>query len=252
MKREEGRREAADRTSRLLEREAELAAVYAPPPPRQQLSERTRRIAERAPRRREAFKVNTQTEVTASVRSARPSISSPRDAFKALNSDEKWDFVKRENSVSCITKRTRARTARRATARAAHLNESAISETVTNIGTGESKALLKIVPVTIRAADREIKVHALLDDGATVTLLDDMSRVISTPKDRGPMSHDHATRSAVAVTTADEISSHRHLNECHLEAFQDARPLLLIGQDNGNSSPAATSGVENQVSQSRL
>ncbi|GBP90335.1 hypothetical protein EVAR_55029_1 [Eumeta japonica] len=52
-------------------------------------------------------------------------------------------------------------------------NESAVSETVTNIGTGESKALLKIVPVTIRAADREIKVHALLDDGATVTLLDD-------------------------------------------------------------------------------
>ncbi|GBP12491.1 hypothetical protein EVAR_10170_1 [Eumeta japonica] len=259
MKREEGRREAklivpAD----FLEREAELAAVYARPPPR--------------------------------IRSARPSISSPRDAFKALNSDEKWDFVKREKlCFKCITK-THPRAYCRAKgcakcnrghhtllhpstgsdarpARAAHPNESAVSETVTNIGTGESKALLKIVPVTIRAADREIKVHALLDDGATVTLLDDSvashinakgpraelklisarghqisdrnSRRIKI-KVRGPngVERDIQCRTITRLDlpsqslTADEISSHHHLNECHLEALRDARPLLLIGQDN--------------------
>ncbi|GBP16320.1 hypothetical protein EVAR_103684_1 [Eumeta japonica] len=88
-------------------------------------------------------------------------------------------------------------------ARAAHLNESAVSETVTNIGTGESKALLKIVPVTIRAADREIKVHALLDDGATVTLLDD------------------------------SVASHINAKGPRAELkLINARPLLLIGQDN--------------------
>ncbi|GBP47267.1 hypothetical protein EVAR_38031_1 [Eumeta japonica] len=35
------------------------------------------------------------------------------------------------------------------------------------------KVQLKIVPATIRVADKEIKVHSLLDDSATVTLLDD-------------------------------------------------------------------------------
>ncbi|GBP75318.1 hypothetical protein EVAR_38381_1 [Eumeta japonica] len=215
-----------------------------------------------APRRREAFKVNAR----GSPKCASEHKLAACDAFKALNSDEKWDFVKREKlCFKCITK-THPRAYCRAKgcakcnrghhtllhpstgsdarpARAAHPNESAVSETVPNIGTGESKALLKIVPVTIRAADREIKVHALLDDGATVTLLDDS--VASHINAKGPraelklisarghqiMSHDHATRSAVAVTTADEISSHHHLNECHLEA-PDARPLLLIGQDN--------------------
>ncbi|GBP61414.1 hypothetical protein EVAR_37946_1 [Eumeta japonica] len=228
MKREEGRREAklivlAD----FLEREAELAAVYARAAAAPQLSASAPgRIAERAPRRREAFKVNTQTEVTASVRHGR-----------------------------------------RATRAGGAPNESAVSETVTNIGTGESKALLKIVPVTIRAADREIKVHALLDDGATVTLLDDSvashinakgpraelklisarghqisdrnSRRIKI-KVRGPngVERDIQCRTITRLDlpsqslTADEISSHHHLNECHLEALRDARPLLLIGQDN--------------------
>ncbi|GBP61424.1 hypothetical protein EVAR_37956_1 [Eumeta japonica] len=108
MKREEGRREAklivlAD----FLEREAELAAVYARAAAAPQLSASAPgRIAERAPRRREAFKVNTQTEVTAKC----PKCASEHklaacDAFKALNSDEKWDFVKREKlCFKCITK----------------------------------------------------------------------------------------------------------------------------------------------------
>ncbi|GBP60616.1 hypothetical protein EVAR_50980_1 [Eumeta japonica] len=240
MKREEGRREAklivlAD----FLEREAELAAVYARAAAAPQLSASAPgRIAERAPRRREAFKVNTQTEVTAKC----PKCASEHklaacDAFKALNSDEKWDFVKRENSVSRITKRTRARTAARKAAQsvtAATIRCSIRARAATRDPRGRRT----------RTNRPEIKVHALLDDGATVTLLDDS--VASHINAKGPraelklisarghqiMSHDHATRSAVAVTTADEISSHHHLNECHLEALSDARPLLLIGQDN--------------------
>ncbi|GBP39006.1 hypothetical protein EVAR_89228_1 [Eumeta japonica] len=182
---------------------------------------------------------------------------------------EYW-MMKREaaQSVTAATIRCsiRARAATR-DPRGQRPNESAVSETVTNIGTGESKALLKIVPVTIRAADREIKVHALLDDGATVTLLDDSvashinakgpraelklisarghqisdrnSRRIKI-KVRGPngVERDIQCRTITRLDlpsqslTADEISSHHHLNECHLEALRDARPLLLIGQDN--------------------
>ncbi|GBP20092.1 hypothetical protein EVAR_13864_1 [Eumeta japonica] len=108
MKREEGRREAklivlAD----FLEREAELAAVYARAAAAPQLSASAPgRIVERAPRRRETFKVNTQTEVTAKC----PKCASEHklaacDACKALNNDEKWDFVKREKlCFKCITK----------------------------------------------------------------------------------------------------------------------------------------------------
>ncbi|GBP34193.1 hypothetical protein EVAR_30746_1 [Eumeta japonica] len=108
MKREEGRREAklivlAD----FLKREAELAAVYARTAAAPQLSASAHeRIAERAPRRRETFKVNTQTEVTTKC----PKCASEHklaacDAFKALNNDEKWDFVKREKlCFKCITK----------------------------------------------------------------------------------------------------------------------------------------------------
>ncbi|GBP34194.1 hypothetical protein EVAR_30747_1 [Eumeta japonica] len=112
-----------------------------------------------------------------------------------------------------------------------------------------------------------MKVHALLDDGATVTLLDD--NVASEINAKGPRAelklisargHQISDRNSRRVKikvrgpngverdiqcrtitrldqplqslTAHEISGHRHLNECRLEALRDARPLLLIGQDN--------------------
>ncbi|GBP05779.1 hypothetical protein EVAR_68023_1 [Eumeta japonica] len=78
-------------------------------------------------------------------------------------------------------------------ARAAHQTESAVSETVTNIGTVRGP----------NGVERDIQCR-------TITRLDLPSQSL----------------------TADEISSHHHLNECHLEALRDARPLLLIGQDN--------------------
>ncbi|GBP08576.1 hypothetical protein EVAR_83022_1 [Eumeta japonica] len=119
-------------------------------------------------------------------------------------------------------------------------NESAVSETVTNIGTGPRAELKLISARGHQISDRNsrrIKIKVRGPNGVerdiqcrTITRLDLPSQSL----------------------TADEISSHHHLNECHLEALRDARPLLLIGQDNWNSSPAATSGVENQVSQSRL
>ncbi|GBP95145.1 hypothetical protein EVAR_100181_1 [Eumeta japonica] len=115
MKREEGRREAklivpAD----FLEREAELAAVYARRR-RAQLSASAPEDSRGAPRRREAFKVNTQTEVTASVRSCKTAAT-----------------------IRCPSEHgSDARPAR-----AAHPNESAVSETVTNIGTDARPLLL--------------------------------------------------------------------------------------------------------------
>ncbi|GBP07102.1 hypothetical protein EVAR_90639_1 [Eumeta japonica] len=208
--------------------------------------------------------MNTQTEVTAKC----PKCASEHklaacDAFKALNSDEKWDFVKREKlCFKCITK-THPRAYCRAKgcakcnrghhtllhpstgsdarpARAAHPNESAVSETVTNIGTGESKALLKIVPVTIRAADREIKVHALLDDGATVTLLDDS--VASHINAKGPRAelklisargHQISDRNSrrIKIKVRGPNGVERDI-QCRTITRLDLPPLLLIGQDN--------------------
>ncbi|GBP11810.1 hypothetical protein EVAR_74465_1 [Eumeta japonica] len=101
------------------------------------------------------------------------------------------------------------------------------SETVTNIGTGESKALLKIVLVTIRAADKEVKVHALLDDGE--------SESVRTEND---VERDFRCRTIARLDlpsqsfTVDEIFGHRYLRECYLEALHNIRPLLLIRQDN--------------------
>ncbi|GBP55080.1 hypothetical protein EVAR_46377_1 [Eumeta japonica] len=277
MKREEGRRETtliilAD----FLEREGELAAVYARVAAAPQLSAGAPgRIAERAPRRRKTFKVNTQTEVaTKYPKCASEHKLAACDAFKALSNDEKWDFVKREKlCFKCIMKthpraychakgcvkcnrghHTLLHPSTGSDARPAqvtHPNESTVSETMTNIGTGESKALL--VPVTIRAADKEMKVHALLDDGATVTLLDDSIaseinakgpraelKLISARghqisdrnsrrvklKMRGPngVERDIQCRTITRLDlpsqslTADEISSHRHLNECRQAA----------------------------------
>ncbi|GBP09835.1 hypothetical protein EVAR_89223_1 [Eumeta japonica] len=252
----------ADRTSRLSGEEAELAAVYARAAAASQLSASAPgRIAERAPRRREAFKVNTQTKVTAKC----PKCASEHklaacDAFKALNSDEKWDFVKREKlCFKCITKRTRAYCRAKGCAKC---NRS--HHTLLHPSTGSDARPARAAHRTNRP---EIKVHALLDDGATVTLLDDSvashinakgpraelklisarghqisdrnSRRIKI-KVRGPngVERDIQCRTITRLDlpsqslTADEISSHHHLNECHLEALRDARPLLLIGQDN--------------------
>ncbi|GBP90978.1 hypothetical protein EVAR_90627_1 [Eumeta japonica] len=167
----------------FLEREAELAAVYARAAAAPQLSASAPgRIAERAPRRREAFKVNTQTEVTAKC----PKCASEHklaacDAFKALNSDEKWDFVKRcakcnrgHHTLLHPSTGSDARPAGGAP------NESAVSETVTNIGTVRGP----------NGVERDIQCR-------TITRLDLPSQSL----------------------TADEISSHHHLNECHLERF---------------------------------
>ncbi|GBP06480.1 hypothetical protein EVAR_4608_1 [Eumeta japonica] len=200
----------ADRTSRLSGEEAELAAVYAG---RRRLVKRERtRIAERAPRRRETFKVNTQTEVTAKC----PKCASEHKLAALHNKTHPRAYCRAKGCAKCNrghhtllhpSTGSDARPARAAP------NESAVSETVTNIGTVRGP----------NGVERDIQCR-------TITRLDLPSQSL----------------------TADEISSHHHLNECHLEALRDARPLLLIGQDNWDSSPAATSGVENQVSQSRL
>ncbi|GBP03521.1 hypothetical protein EVAR_101852_1 [Eumeta japonica] len=249
MKREEGRREAKLITlADFLEREAELAAVYARAAAASQLS------AERALRRRETFKVNTQTEVATKC----PKCASEHklvacDAFKALSTDEKWDFVKREKlCFKCIMK--------------THPCAYCRAKGCAKCNRGHHTLLHSSASSDAHPA-REIKVHTLLDDGATVRLLDDS--VASEINAKGPrvelklisgrghqISDRNSRRVKIKVRgpngverdiqcrtiarldlpsqslTADEISGHRHLSECHLEALHDARPLLFIGQDN--------------------
>lgn len=140
-------------------------------------------------------------------------------------------------------------------------------EVVTSIGSGGSRVLLKIMPVLIKNGDYEVKVHALLDDGATVTLLDSsvaetvnvdgpkaVLRLVSARGQqitdrkskcvkvcvRGPNGVDHELRCRTIERLdlptqslpAHDIERYRHLRGCQLEALADARPLLLIGQDN--------------------
>ncbi|GBP72557.1 hypothetical protein EVAR_89653_1 [Eumeta japonica] len=195
MKREEGRREAklivlAD----FLEREAELAAVYARAAAAQCITKRTR----------------------------------ARTAVR-----------KAAQSVTTIRCSIRARAATRP-ARAAHPNESAVSETVTNIGTDDGATVTLLddsVASHINAKGPRAELKLISARGHQIS--DRNSRRIKI-KVRGPngVERDIQCRTITRLDlpsqslTADEISSHHHLNECHLEALRDARPLLLIGQDN--------------------
>ncbi|GBP05979.1 hypothetical protein EVAR_83025_1 [Eumeta japonica] len=221
----------ADRTSRLSGEGSRVSRRLRPGRRRSVKRERTRRIAEA--RRRETFKVNTQTE--------------------------------------CITKRTRAycrakgcakcnrshhtllqRHGQRRATRAGSANESAVSETVTNIGTDDGATVTLLddsVASHINAKGPRAELKLISARGHQIS--DRNSRRIKI-KVRGPngvgtrhpVSHDHATRSAVAVTHGG-----RDLQPSPPEWSATWRRFVTPGRCSsartiGNSSPAATSGVE--------
>ena len=139
------------------------------------------------------------------------------------------------------------------------------AEIVTNIGDRCVKSLLKIVPVTVKDGDTEHDTYALLDDGATVSLITDaLTKNMSGPKAslhivsasghsvidansrrvkvliRGPNSECYEvpmrTISAMDLPTqtvpAALAAKCKHLADLDRVWMEDAKPQLLIGQDN--------------------
>ncbi|GBP43067.1 hypothetical protein EVAR_96329_1 [Eumeta japonica] len=91
------------------------------------------------------------------------------------------------------------------------------TETVMNIGEDASEVLLKIVPITVACDNREIDTYALLDDDGIPV---------------GQLRIGCAKSGGTEVHTKNQIERHRHLRECEVSALRQAKPLLLLGQEN--------------------
>lgn len=139
-------------------------------------------------------------------------------------------------------------------------------ETVTNLGQFHARALLKVIPITlVTSFGEERPTYALLDDGASVSLLEDgfasgidgpvtPLRLLtaggqcvsdSTSRSvrvviRGPngVSHDigvHTMRNVdlpAQTVPAAVLDDNPHLRTLHCSEMRDAKPMLLLGQDN--------------------
>lgn len=217
--------------------------------------------------------------------------------FRNKSSDDKWDFIK-ENKLcfKCMMKnhsRYQCRAKRCDKCRASHhtlLHASRVydtaagtqapvsardrapptrvidTESVTNIGERFTKTLLKVIPIIYYDNDNNEHVtFALLDDGATVSLIDESLasnlrgptfalRIVSA---RGQYVTDENSRRVTTLISgpngkchkvslrtirnldlppqsipASVIQNNAHLRHLDLALYENAKPMILIGQDN--------------------
>ncbi|KAL0832560.1 hypothetical protein ABMA28_000762 [Loxostege sticticalis] len=204
------------------------------------------------------------------------------DAFKKMVVDSRWDLVKKEKlCFKCLVRRHNRLSCRAKKCSKCNYNhhtllhvtkpdkeesnEATQTERVTNLGDQRMKSLLKVVPVTLMDGDVERHTYALLDDGATVSLIDSsMAAHMDGPKVplhiisagghsvidqgsksvqvvlRGPnnKSHTLTMRTIKNIKLPPQtiptglISRCKHLRGLNCAEMEDAEPLLLIGQDN--------------------
>jgi transposase InsO family protein len=139
-------------------------------------------------------------------------------------------------------------------------------ETVTNIGGCRARALLKVIPVTlVTNSGVERPSYALLDDGASVSILDDkLASDVDGPVEplklrtagghcvtdntsrsvkivvRGPngVCHDISVRTLhnfdlpSQALPARVLEDNVHLRDLNCSEMREAKPMLLLGQDN--------------------
>lgn len=192
--------------------------------------------------------------------------------FADLSVDDRWQHVKQQKlCFKCIIKRhgkNFCRASKCSSCNYAHhtlLHAERKTESVTNVSEYSGKALLKIMPVCISIDGNEKQCYALLDDGATVSLIDDSlaagtrgkqvplvlhsargheirdeaSRVISVVI-RGPNGKNHKVKCRTLkslnlpaqTVPATVMMEHAHIRDLGCEEMRGARPLLLLGQDN--------------------
>ncbi|XP_075989157.1 uncharacterized protein LOC142986969 [Anticarsia gemmatalis] len=206
--------------------------------------------------------------------------------FKKMNEDERWDIAKakrlcfrclryRKVTHRCATKQCGVNDCKYTHHTLLHCNkkedkkESEASEIITSTWTPRKKqSFLKIIPVQVEGSTGQINTFALMDDGSTVTLIDnDLAKQIGAT---GPV--DPLKIQTISDVKTSEIASRRvtfsirgmngfedriqartvrnfqvssqrvsreHIKACqHLKdiqgelTYEDVKPKLLIGQDN--------------------
>ncbi|KAL0819980.1 hypothetical protein ABMA28_007977 [Loxostege sticticalis] len=200
------------------------------------------------------------------------------DKFKQLKVSERWDYVRDNKLCFRCVGRAHSRSACRSKQRCEvckythhtllHMpkNEPAGQETVTLTNSTSGKALLKVIPVIVRTSDgRERETHALLDDGATVSILDAAlggggegpAIPLKIVTARGQSVTDSASRllevevagpngewHRINVRTMRNLNlpgqsvpqhvlrDNKHLRDLDCGEMRGAKPMLLLGQDN--------------------
>ncbi|KAJ8705579.1 hypothetical protein PYW08_012625 [Mythimna loreyi] len=195
------------------------------------------------------------------------------DKFAKLSVDDRWQHVK-DNRLcfKCIVKRHPKNVCRGNKCPTCSYNHHALlhyekgaTESVTNVSEYHGKSLLKVLPVCVTIGGVSHETYALLDDGATVSLVDasltgklrGRTEPLVLKSARGQeLSDHHSQRVTVSVrgpngnihnvkcrtfdrldlpsqtVPAALLAEHAHLRDLDCGEMVGAKPRLLLGQDN--------------------
>lgn len=260
--------------SRFLTKEADLCSPYAQPEGARETIRRTQKTFKT---QEKSFRSPGPPKCLVCDRSGHSATSC--EELKKADAQRRWDVAKEKKlCFRCLRYRNRTHSCRAEICKVdgcerrhhpmLHISKVETSEVVSSTWTPKkSQAYLKILPVQVIGPRRKIDTYALLDDGSTVTLIDDelaqqaglrgprealhiegigetlvdtsASRRVKMTISGAGRRHSIAARSIKDLKLSPQTIDKEDLIECrHIDDiisrvnYTEARPRVLIGQDN--------------------